>query len=119
LGLALGFAWGRFCSSARALDWPSRQSSLPCSRCRRRTSYGNGAAIAVGGAPSSARKVLRFAQASDDLPGNSHPWSEAGCRRPCRQGRLRPSLRRELFDFAPQVALAYSKSLLRWKGSRG
>jgi len=39
-------------------------------------------------------------------PANSHPWSEAGCRRPCRQGHLRPSLRRELFDFAPQVALA-------------
>ena len=30
------------------------------------------------------------------FPANSHPWSEAGCRRPCRQGRLRPSLRREL-----------------------
>jgi len=28
------------------------------------------------------------------------------------QGRLRPSLRRELFDFAPQVALAHSISLL-------
>ena len=42
-------------------------------------------------------------------PANSHPWSEAGCRRPCRQGRLQPSLRRELFDFAPQVALATAK----------
>jgi hypothetical protein len=30
---------------------------------------GNDAAIAVGGAPSSARKVLRLAQAFDDLPG--------------------------------------------------
>jgi hypothetical protein len=30
---------------------------------------GNGAAIAVGGAPSFARKVLRLAQAFDDLPG--------------------------------------------------
>ena len=29
----------------------------------------NGAAIAVGGAPSSARKVLRLTQASDALPG--------------------------------------------------
>jgi len=29
----------------------------------------NVAAIAVGRAPSSARKVLRLAQASDDLPG--------------------------------------------------
>ena len=29
----------------------------------------NGAAHAVGGAPGSARKVLRLAQASDDLPG--------------------------------------------------
>jgi len=46
---------------------------------------------------------------STTFPANSHPWSEAGCRRPCRQGRLRPSFRRELFDFASQVALATAK----------
>jgi hypothetical protein len=44
--------------------------------------------------------------------------SKAGCRRPCRQGRLRPSLRRELFEFAPQVALAHGKALLPRNGSR-
>ena len=38
--------------------------------------------------------------------------SKTCCEHLCRQGRLRPSLRRELFDFAAQVALAYSKSLL-------
>ena len=45
-------------------------------------------------------------------PANSHPWSEAGGGRPCPPGHLEPSLRRELFYFASQVALAYSKALL-------
>ncbi|NLL58483.1 MAG: hypothetical protein GX244_08240 [Firmicutes bacterium] len=42
------------------------------------------------------RKFYGLLRPSTTYPANSRPWSEAGCRRPCRQGRLRPSLRREL-----------------------
>ena len=78
----------------------------------------NGAAIAVVGAPSSARKVLRLAQASDDLPGQ-FPSMVIGLPTSMSAGSSSAFARRELFDFASQVALAYSKALLPWNGSWG